>query len=449
MVCEWDFEMRLPEAPPQIPELFGSIDLNTRLPAIFLAGIGPTVDGEYRHWDEIRHQTPPDGLNRREWWLGIKMARNQVARRLSLRATDGSSFTYCLTDETLGFLHWIDQHAAGEILVSEGVTEPGDQSRYLVSSQIEEAITSSQLEGATSTRKVAQEMLRSGRAPRDRSELMILNNFRAMSRIREFAAQPITPELVYDLHRILTEGTLENASAAGRPQLPGETRVRVFDPEARVVHTPPPADELAERISLMCEFANDTSGNPFVHPVIRAVLVHLWLAYDHPFEDGNGRTARALFYWSMLNSGYWMFEYLSISSILRGAPSQYARSFLLTETDSNDATYFILYQLHVIRRAIDEMIEYLRRKLSEVRQTVRLLRAGAFNYRQVALLTHALRHANAEYTARSHATSHRVTEQSARTDLLDLEARGYLARRVAGKKFVFYPVDDLAAQLAH
>ena len=68
-------------------------------------------------------------------------------------------------------------------------------------------------------------------------------------------------------------------------------------------------------------------------PVLRATLpaIHFMVGYDHYFEDGNGRTARAFFYWSMLRQGYWLAEFLSISRVLRAAPARYARSFLLTE----------------------------------------------------------------------------------------------------------------------
>ena len=436
--------MRLPSPAPTLQELFLRIDLNDRLPAIFDAVTSPTVSGEYPHWDEVRGRRPPEGLTLDEWWLGIKYARANRTRAFPLADLDGDFFGYCLTDEAFSVLHWIDQHGAGEILVSDAVPEPADRSRYLVSSLIEEAITSSQLEGATSTRRVAKEMLRSGRAPRDRSERMILNNYRAMTRIAEFASKPLTPELVYDLHRILTERTLDEPASAGRPQQPGEERVGVFDPEGQRVHTPPPAEQLPERMEAMCRFANAAQDEAFVHPVVRAILLHLWLAYDHPFEDGNGRTARAIFYWSMLQSGYWMFEYVSISRILHAAPARYSRSFLHTETDELDATYFLIHQLTVIRRAIDELMEYLRRKMREMRQTVGLLRQSTLNHRQVALITHALRHSDAEYTVRSHSTSHRVTPQSARTDLLDLERRGLLERRQVGKRFVFRPVADLA-----
>ena len=57
--------------------------------------------------------------------------------------------------------------------------------RFLVNSLMEEAIRSSQLEGATTSRRVAKEMLRTGREPRDRSERMIANNYRALQFMRE------------------------------------------------------------------------------------------------------------------------------------------------------------------------------------------------------------------------------------------------------------------------
>src|SRR5207237_1228141 len=168
----------------------------------------------------------------------------------------------------------------------------------------------------------------------------------------------------------LTEGTLDNPDAAGRLQTSDEERVGVYDnSDGSLIHKPPPADQLAERLKLLCRFANEPDDtDDFVHPVIRSILLHFWLAYDHPFEDGNGRTARLLFYWSMRKHGYWLTEYLSISKILRQGPSRYVRSFLLTETDDGDTTYFIHFQLSVIKRAVEELHTYLRRKMREVKK---------------------------------------------------------------------------------
>ncbi len=437
--------MRLPDRGPQLAELLGR-PAASRLPHILSVVQDPLVGGRYLHWDDIHRRNPPDDLTREEWWLGIKFARQMLQRTFPLRPVDGGMFHYSLPDPALELLHWIDQHASGEVMVSETIRDAGDRRRYLVNSLIEEAITSSQLEGASATRKVAKDMLRSGRPPRDRAERMILNNYLAMTQLRDVARDPLSPEVVFGLHRTLTEGTLDDPEAAGRLQRPDEERIHVEWSDGTVTHRPPPADELPARMAAMCAYANE-EGPGWTHPVVRAVLLHFWLAYDHPFEDGNGRTARALFYREMLLDGYWLFEYVSISRLLLAAPSKYGQSFLLSETDGNDATYFLLFQLQILRRAVEDLLAYLVRKMAEVRETESLLRRADLNHRQVALLTHALRHGDAVYTVHSHAESHRVTRQSARTDLLDLEQRGLLERRVVGRRFDFLAPGDLRARL--
>lgn len=421
----------------------------SNLSTILRASIRPTIDGAYRHWDTLRHLTPPEGLTLEEWWLGVKLARGNIWHQIPLTDPQGQAFGYCMPDPAYEMTHLVDRQASGEIAISEVVTSPEMRNRYLVSSLIEEAITSSQLEGASTSRAEAKEMLRSGRAPRDRSERMIFNNYRAMNTVRSWKDEPLTPDRVLQLHRVVTDGTLDNPDAAGRLQRPDEDRVRVFDrATGELRHLPPPAEQLAARLEAMCTFANDQPTEGFLHPVIRSILLHFWLAYDHPFEDGNGRTARAIFYWSMLKHGYWLTEFLTISTILNRAPGKYHRAFLYTETDDRDATYFVLNQLSVVCRAIEDLHAYLARKAREVRGTEKLLLKADLNHRQVALLSHALRHPDAEYTFRSHQTSHGVVYQSARTDLLELGARGLLERRVVGQRFVFRPVADLPGRLA-
>lgn len=440
--------MRLPENAPTLEDLLGRVHLEPeKLPAILRAGSETFERSAYPHWEQIRRAPVPEGLTKEQFWLGIKFAREGMLQPIPLHAASGAPFRYSMPDPVLELLHWIDQHAAGEIAVSEAIPNASDRRRYLVSSLIEESISSSQLEGAMTTRKVAKEMLRTGRKPRDRDEQMILNNYRAMSELGRLKNAPLSADVVYGLHRTLTEGTLDDPEAAGRPQRPGDERVRVFAPDGTVVHVPPAADELDGRMIGMVDFANAKGPGRFMHPAIRAILLHLWLAYDHPFEDGNGRTARALFYREMLGGGYWLFEYVSISRLLMQAPAQYARAFLHTERDEFDATYFILHQLGVMRRAIEELMAYLQRKMREVRQTIELLRRTELNNRQIALISHALRHPDTRYSVTSHSGSHRVTRQSARTDLMDLERRGLLIHRTAGKQFEFYAVPDIAARV--
>ncbi len=405
----------------------------------------------YLHWDKLRRLEPPAGLNTEQWWLKVKGAREGELRRLPLTDPDGAAFSYGLLDSMLRRLHYIDQRCSGEVAMDEVVTSERQAGRrFLVNSLMEEAIRSSQLEGATTSRRAAKELLRTGREPRDRSERMIANNYRALQFMREEMGSELTPAAILELHRIVTDGTLDDPSAAGRLQKPGEKRVAVFDrDEGNPIHTPPPAEQLPERMRLLCEFASDDeAGGRFIHPVIRAILLHFWLAYDHPFLDGNGRTARILFFWFMRTRGYWLAEYLPISRFIRNAPAQYARAFVETETDEGDTTYFLIHQLDVIEKAIDELHLYLQRKAAEVRDVERLLQGTAYlNGRQLALLTDAVRNPEAIYSFDSHAKSHRVSHETARSDLRLLADDGLLVQRRQQRRHVFEPAPDIADRL--
>lgn len=442
--------MKIPPTPPRIQDILTQSDLRD---LERLLAMSPTPKGRYLHWDELRHRTPPQGLTHELWWVGVKMARNGMLKGLPLIDKYDHPIKFATPDPVMRALHDIDRQAAGEIAMPDSVVSGEDRNRYIVSSLIEEAITSSQLEGASTTREEAKNMLRSGRRPRDRSERMILNNYHVMEQIRDLKEEPFTPERILELHRIVTEGTLDDPSAAGRFRRADE-KISVMDAtHTNILHEPPSAATLPDRLERLCTFANlDEKSEPFVHPVVRAILIHFMLGYDHPFVDGNGRTARALFYWSMARSGYWLMEYLSISRLIKMAPAKYARAYLYTETDDNDVTYFILHQLGLIERAIEELHSYLARKIDEQRSAERLLRkatrlADQLNHRQVALLSHALRHAGHGYTVESHKRSHQITTQTSRTDLIKLVELGLLEQRKRGRAFIFYAPPDLGERI--
>ena len=437
--------MKIPRRPPPIEGLLKTAFMDAaRLERII--AVGPVVKGRYEHWDKLKYRPRPEGLSLEDWWTGLKLARSKLVRSIALTDKEGQPFRFGTPDHILRGLHEIDQSASGRIELAEAVTDSTTRDRYIISSLIEESITSSQLEGASTTTDAAKNMIRSGRNPTDKSEQMIWNNYHAMQFVRRNQAAALTPELVFELHRVVTEDTLGLSEKAGALRTDDDV-VRV-ERRGRVLHVPPPASELPARMRLMCRFANERPQDVFVHPIIRAIILHFWVGHDHPFVDGNGRTARALFYWSSLSQGYWLAEYLSISRILKEEPAQYARAFLLTETDENDLTYFIEYQLDVINRAMTDLQAYLRRKMEEVRKLEGLLRESVrLNHRQLALLTHALRHPGHTYTIESHKMSHNVVYQTARSDLMDLAERGILGKTKRGRSFQFTAPDNLAKRL--
>lgn len=439
--------MHIPQIPPKLNDLLAEVKTAERMMQLFSRLREAKTQRHYLHWDKLRRYSPPEGITHREWWLVQKLSRMDALKPVPLTDKKQQPFQFVVTELVMEELHQIDLGAGGLVSIPEPITNPQTRDRYLVSSLMEEAITSSQLEGAVTTREVAKEMIRSGRKPRDNSEQMILNNYATMQRIRALKAEKLTPSLVFQIHRLVTEKTLDDPTAAGRFRRADEKRV-VGDDFGQVYHDPPPAAELHARMAAMCAFANGETPKHFVHPAIRAIILHFWLAYDHPFVDGNGRTARALFYWAMLHSGYWLFEFISISNILRKAPAKYGRSFLDTETDDNDLTYFIIAQTQVIRHAVLELHTYIERKTAERNELESHTRAlDLFNHRQVEVIRNALKHPGQRYTFGSHQKSHNVVYQTARTDLLNLSERGVLAKLKKGKQMVFIAPADLPARL--
>ena len=406
--------------------------------------------GRYLPWEKVRHLPEAGGTHSgaMRLWLRMKAARRGMFRQLPFSDINGRPFVFCPLDLLGEFQHWMDQQAGG---VMASGAQPGpehERQKYILRSLTEESINSSQLEGAATTTRDARKMLQKKRKPRTKGEKMIANNYEAMLFIRERAgARKMTPELLLKLHDIVTRDTLPDSE---RGRFRGRDDIVVED-RGIVMHRPPPSVSLPGRVTKLCAFANGESPNHFLHPVLRAVLLHFALAYDHPFTDGNGRTARALFYWAMKRGGYWLAEYISISGAVKQAPAQYARAFLHVETDDNDATYFLLHQAKIIRKAVEDFRRHVESRAREqgaaLARLGRVRAMGRFNPRQAALLERAIRRPDEIYDIAGHQIDNGVSYQTARTDLTRLADAGMLAMSKRGNAFVFAPVGDLRERL--
>lgn len=446
--------MKIPARPPVFDDLLSKIcNLNLDKGLSLISDIGP-VDkkGRYLHWDKLIHLTPPAGLDTEAWWLRTKFARKNLYKTLRLSDKNNQPFQLTMPDQILKELHWLDINTAGSVSSEMPIHNPHMKNTYLIRSFVEEAINSSQLEGASTTRNVAKEMIRQGRAPQNKDEQMIFNNYLAMQFIRDYKSEQLTPSMILELHKILTENTLDNPDDAGRYRRKSDD-IHVVNGQGQILYTPPKTDSIPKRIEQICKFANDNDPKIFIHPILRAILLHFFLAYVHPFVDGNGRTARALFYWSVASRGYWLMEYLSISRIIKQAPSQYGRAFLYTETDEGDTTYFILHQLEVIKKAIKELQMFIDKKVKDIKSASTLL-AGSnrlkdkLNFRQLSLLRHALKHPSHTYTVREHKNTHGIVYETARTDLLKMsDIHNLLIKRKRGKSFIFISPSDLEERI--
>ncbi len=408
------------------------------------------ANNEYMDWDDFKHIPMPRGIAPEQAWGLLKMSRSLQYRFISLVDSKGMPFTYWLPDCVHRDIHFIDQQARSSMLVGDPSVPSEEKRRYMMRSLVDEAISSSQIEGATTTRAVAKEMLRTGREPGDLSERMIFNNYEALQMMKEHLQEPLTRDLIRALHSQMTKDTAEDPSWAGRFRTRKDGAQYVFDADGKtILHQPPDAARVPDLMEKLCEFANSDDQDKFVNPVVKGILLHFWLAYVHPFVHGNGRTSRALFYWYMLKHGYWVFEYLSVSTAILNTRAQYFRSFLYSETDNNDATHFIVYYLKAIHKAIELLNEYIQRKQKEKKYTYHLAaRYSSLNPRQQMLLASAFEKPHETYAIETHANVQGVTYQTARTDLLGLKTLGLLEMRKEGKKFIFRPVSNLGKKLA-
>lgn len=437
-------------AVPKLHDIFhpGNTDL---LEIMNLSNAEATRTDRYLSWQELRYRKAPAELSNEQWWLGIKLHRAQARQFLPMSNTQGVAFSYASTGIVQQRLHLVDREAGGMVMTdSKAAFTLADRDKYLMTGIVEEAIMSSMLEGAAVTRSEARELLRSNRHPGNEHEQMVINNYRTMQMILRRKDEPLTPELIMALHHSMVEGTLSAPEKAG--VLRTETD-RVYIEDVRTgetIHTPPPAATLPERLEALCRFANGEDENSqYIHPAIRAIILHFQLAYDHPFVDGNGRTARSLFYWGMLHAGYWLFEYISISrEIFRNSRSYY-ESFLNTEEDDNDLNYFIINQLDTILKSIDSLLHHVRdkqQKRAALQQA--LIHVHSINHRQREVLLRFLQHPNSTTSVTIHCKEFSVVRQTARTDLTALADMGLLQATTVSREHIFTPSPHLEHRLA-
>jgi Fic family protein len=392
----------------------------------------------YIHWDDLRRKKLP--VDPVVFWYLIRIIRSTKYREIRI---GDEKFPYYTPEKFQQQLHNLDKAspAAFDWFFGEF---PGEKTRkqYLINSLMEEAIASSQLEGAATTRPEAKKILREGRKPKNTSERMIVNNYRTIRRIRELRDQPMSRDLILEIHREITRGTLETEADETDFRTTDDIVVSSKADPTLVYHYPPDAVKIPPMIEDLIAFANN--DEEFIHPMVKAIIIHFLIGYIHPFNDGNGRTARALFYWFGLKHHYDLLEFISISRIFVHAPAQYSRSYQLTETDSNDMTYFIDFNIGIISRALEDLKTYLIRQKEEEVESLHLVEEiPDLSFRQAEILRDLIRHPARPYSISEISGKYKVSLPTARTDLLLLEKKGKVKKYRDGKRqvFMFRPVN--------
>lgn len=376
------------------------------------------IQDEYLYWSKIKYRTTHQ--NKFELWNAVKLHRQINSKSVSF---GGYRFTYPTTDYLQRTLHLFDLNIGGTLGSNIGIAET-DKTKFIISSIMEEAISSSQMEGANTTRKKAKEMIQQEKKPRTKSEQMIMNNYLTMQHTIQHKNDDLTPEKLLEIHKLISNKTLDDPNDEGKFRQSDDIFVE-DSTKGENVHQPPPKEELERLINDLCVFFN-TDNIDFVHPVIKGCIIHFMIGWIHPFTDGNGRTARALFYWYMLKKGYWLTEYLSISRIIKDTKNQYEKAYLYTENDDNDLGYFITYHVKTMVKAFEALKEYIGRKQKEVVQAAKFMKIHGVNDRMAQILKIIYDDADRVLNSKEIEKRFDISNFTARQDLKGLVELGFL-----------------------
>jgi len=391
-----------------------------------LNGTLKVIQDEYLYWDKVKYKSKD--INPVDLWNAVKLHRKINSNAVTFGQY---RFFYVVTDYLQRALHQFDMHIGGTLGSNIEIAE-SDKTKYIISSIMEEAISSSQMEGANTTRKKAKEMIQKEQKPKNKSEQMIMNNFITMKHIVQHKNEDITPEKILYIHKLMSNKTLDEIEDEGRFRDNNEVHV-VNHINSEIVHTPPTNDELEKLINDLCFFFNNDSKD-FIHPIIKGCIIHFMVGWIHPFTDGNGRTARALFYWYMLKKGYWLTEYLSISRIIKDTKNQYEKAYLYSENDENDLSYFITYHVKTMEKAFDALKEYINRKQKEVFQAAKFMKIPLVNERMAQILKILNDDSDRILNIKEIENRFNISNYTARTDLKTLVDLGFLEVIQVNKK---------------
>lgn len=380
------------------------------------------INDDYLYWTEVKYKSHPADLSSEHIWAAAKL--NRLMQQIKI--WEDCPFTLSITNNMQKLCHYFDMNFGGS-WENSTIIPSEDRERYLISSLMEEAISSSQMEGAATTRRVAKEMLRKSISPHNKSEQMIVNNYEGIRFIAEHKDDKMSMELLLKIHSKMTAKTLNDSTNEGKFRQNNDIVV-IDGITNEIVHTPPSYKEIPDFINRICEFANNEAKDVFIHPIIKAIIIHFLLAYLHPFVDGNGRTARALFYWYMLKNGYWLTEYLSISRIIYASKRQYEKAYLYVETDDYDLGYFVTYHLKVLSLAFKKLQDYIQRKIYQRQNSINLLKLGSINERQAIILSLYRDNPKMIMTVKEVENRFSVSHTTAKSDLDGLVSQQFLKK---------------------
>lgn len=202
----------------------------------------------------------------------------------------------------------------------------------------------------------------------------------------------------------------------------------------RVHFEAPPADCLESETGRFLGWLNGETGEL---PLIKAGLAHLWFVTLHPFDDGNGRIARAIGDLLLARADGSPQRFYSLSAQIQRERTAYYDILERTQKGTLDVTKWLLWFLDTLYRAVNQAQLALDAVITKARFWQRF--AGTpMNERQVKLLNRLLDGFEGKLTSRKWAAIAKCSQDTALRDINELLARSVLRRSAAGGRSTSY-----------
>ncbi len=211
----------------------------------------------------------------------------------------------------------------------------------------------------------------------------------------------------------------------------------------RVHFQAPPAAQLEVETQRFLAWANSSSDEP---PLIKAGLAHLWFVTLHPFDDGNGRIARAVGDLFLARADASPQRFYSLSAQIQRERKAYYSVLERSQKQSMDATGWLAWFLGTLHQAVAQAQHTLGTVLGKARFWQRWAQAP-FNERQIKLINRLLDGFEGKLTTSKWAAIAKCSPDTALRDITDLLARGVLRKLEAGGRSTGYVLSDAGEQI--
>jgi Fic family protein len=252
-------------------------------------------------------------------------------------------------------------------------------------------------------------------------------------------AEPLTAERLFDWHAALfptgRSGMSRISVGAWRNDEKGPMQVASGPTGRGRVHYQAPAAKILSRE--MQAFLKWFNGKTAIDPVLKAALAHLWFVTLHPFDDGNGRIARAIADMALARSEQSAQRFYSMSAQIRLERKAYYDVLEQTQKGDLDVTPWLAWFLDCLGRAFGGAEQMLASVLRKARFWE--AHAGAaFNDRQRAMIALLFDGFFGKLTSSKWAALAKCSQDTALRDIDDLVKRGVLMREAGGGRSTSY-----------